>query len=176
MFLPDALGSISFEQVVLLQERGRLQGMVTSSVMSESLGQWSMGSWLCAGKNSKARVKGKKAYSGRKHTPWTECGPSLECERPKWSFLKTKAWDNIQIFMLYREVQSQSIQVEEEGMWDREVWKKTQGWCLIQLSASSWDEKRHSQLLIHEKYLFTGCTEHRYSGLVWWDQEWKGCF
>ena len=31
--------TISFEQEVLLQERGGLQGMVTSPVMSESLGQ-----------------------------------------------------------------------------------------------------------------------------------------
>ena len=39
MFLPDALGSISFEQVVLLQERLGVQGMITSPVMSQSLGQ-----------------------------------------------------------------------------------------------------------------------------------------
>lgn len=124
IFLPDALGSISFEQVVLLPERGGLEGMVTSPVMSESLGQWSMGSWLCAGKNSKARVKGEKAYSGRKRTPWTVWTISGMRERLKWS----QRPEVIFIFSCFTEKCSlKSIQVEEEGMWDREVWKKTKG-------------------------------------------------
>lgn len=54
--------------------------------------------------------------------------------------------------------------------------EKNKRWGIIQLSASSWDEERHSQLLTHVEYLFTGCTEHRYSGIVWWGQEWKGVF
>ena len=37
------------------------------------------------GKNSKARVKGEKAYSGRKRTPWTVWTISGMRERLKWS-------------------------------------------------------------------------------------------
>ena len=52
--------------------------MVTSQVMSESLRQPpSMGSWLHAEKNSRARdSKVNEVYPGRKNLPLTECGPS----------------------------------------------------------------------------------------------------
>ena len=82
---------------------------------------------LCRKESTGQSKGGKGLFREETHSEdrvWTISGMR---ERLKWSLLKTKAWGNIQIFMLYREVQSQSIQVEEEGMWDREVWKKTKG-------------------------------------------------
>ena len=55
-----------------------LERMVTSQVSGESLG-WlpSVGSWLHAGKNSRAsHSKVKEGLFREKRTPQTECGPS----------------------------------------------------------------------------------------------------
>ena len=56
----------------------RRERMVTSQVSGESLGRPpSVGSWLCAGKNSRAsHSKVKEGLFREIHTPHTVCGPS----------------------------------------------------------------------------------------------------
>ena len=67
---------------VLQKESGVRKRMVSSQIMSESLGQPSKGSsWLCAEKNSKStHSKVKDAYSGRKQT--LDVGHLRRQERP----------------------------------------------------------------------------------------------
>ena len=59
--------------------------VVTSQVSGESLGRPpSVGSWLRAGKNSRAsHSKVKEGLFREIHTPQTECGPSQKARRAR---------------------------------------------------------------------------------------------
>ena len=59
--------------------------VVKSQIMSETLGQPpSVVSWLHSVKNSKvSHTRGKEVYSGKKHTPWAECGPTWKAREAR---------------------------------------------------------------------------------------------
>ena len=75
LILSCNITSIQFHSVA--GKRVVLERTITSQVTSESLGQPpSVGSCLCAGKNSRAsHDKVKKGLFREKHTPQTECRP-----------------------------------------------------------------------------------------------------
>ena len=88
-------GAQELLSLVLLQEKVECKRKVTSQVTSESLGQppsVAIFGFLQERIQERTTVKGEKVYSGKKHTPQTECGPSQ----------KAKEAPGYRVFSFYR--------------------------------------------------------------------------